>query len=349
MKKLIIFCSLILLLSACGQKADPTVPPSGKADEVPSSSVSGTEAPSPSGTEAPSPSVPETETPDCAEPNPSAGAAAGEALDAEAFFRTLLEEHPGASAEELADAMLENEYFLRCRKTQAMDYYPGLDYQYPQRPEGIKDAWCVLTYTDANVFYVIETESGTDGEKLAAELKKHVKPQWQWSAEVPADKTAFLARDGKLLFVMYGSDIYPVKGPIARKAQDLVAIFKDYRTENPQATALETVGYLMDHQLDALYTQEVREGELYGFGRKMTETGIGPAAEIKGFADGALLAPQISPSLFLSYVFILPDGADMAAFETLLKENANLGWNVCMIGSTIIIEAEGNAVLFIMC
>ena len=37
------------------------------------------------------------------------------------------------------------------------------------------------------------------------------------------------------------------------------------------------------------------------------------------------------------------------AFVKSLEDNANLAWNICMVANTVIIETDGNAVLFMMC
>ena len=33
----------------------------------------------------------------------------------------------------------------------------------------------------------------------------------------------------------------------------------------------------------------------------------------------------------------------------MLEENANLAWNVCMAANTVIVETDGDFVLFMMC
>ena len=93
----------------------------------------------------------------------------------------------------------------------------------------------------------------------------------------------------------------------------------------------------------AMYTTAVQEGQIQGFGSFEKEV------EIKGFIDAAGFIPNISPSLFIGYVFRLAPEADKEAFAAMLEENANLAWNVCMAANTVIVETDGDFVLFMMC
>lgn len=83
----------------------------------------------------------------------------------------------------------------------------------------------------------------------------------------------------------------------------------------------------------------VEEGLLNGFGE----------TEIKGFKEGVMFAPMIGTIPFMGYVFTLEEGADVNAFKTLLKENANLRWNICTEAEELIVENKGNTVFFLMC
>ena len=51
--------------------------------------------------------------------------------------------------------------------------------------------------------------------------------------------------------------------------------------------------------------------------------------EIKGFKEGAMFGPMMGTIPFVGYIFVLEDGADVDAFVTTLKDNANLRWNIC--------------------
>ncbi|MBR3691844.1 MAG: hypothetical protein IKL89_03990 [Clostridia bacterium] len=83
----------------------------------------------------------------------------------------------------------------------------------------------------------------------------------------------------------------------------------------------------------------VEEGFLTGFGE----------TEIKGFKEGAMFAPMIGTIPFVGYIFKLEDGADVEAFKTTLKDNANLRWNICTEAEEMIVEHKDNTVFFLMC
>lgn len=72
-------------------------------------------------------------------------------------------------------------------------------------------------------------------------------------------------------------------------------------------------------------------------------------AEITGFKEGVMFAPMIGTIPFVGYIFTLEEGADVDAFKTTLKDNANLRWNICTVAEELIVENEGNTVFFLMC
>lgn len=83
----------------------------------------------------------------------------------------------------------------------------------------------------------------------------------------------------------------------------------------------------------------VEEGYLVGFDN----------TEIKGFKDGAMFAPMIGTIPFVGYVFSLKDGADIVSFTEILKNSANLRWNICTSAEEMVVASKGNKVFFIMC
>jgi len=72
-------------------------------------------------------------------------------------------------------------------------------------------------------------------------------------------------------------------------------------------------------------------------------------AEITGFSEGVMFAPMIGTIPFIGYVFVLEDGTDVAAFETLLKDNANPRWNICTEAEETVVGSVDNKVFFVMC
>lgn len=71
--------------------------------------------------------------------------------------------------------------------------------------------------------------------------------------------------------------------------------------------------------------------------------------EVTGFEEGVMFAPMIGSVPFVGYVFTLPADADVDAFVTGLKDNADLRWNICVEADEMVAEANGNKVFFVMC
>ena len=67
------------------------------------------------------------------------------------------------------------------------------------------------------------------------------------------------------------------------------------------------------------------------------------------YEEGAMFGPMIGTIPFIGYIFKLAEGTDVEAFKTLLKDNANLRWNICTAAEELVVENEGNTVFFLMC
>lgn len=72
-------------------------------------------------------------------------------------------------------------------------------------------------------------------------------------------------------------------------------------------------------------------------------------AEITGFSEAVMFSPMVGTHPFVGYVFVLEDGTDVEAFKTLLKDNADMRWNICTEAEDMVIENVDNKVLFVMC
>ena len=70
-------------------------------------------------------------------------------------------------------------------------------------------------------------------------------------------------------------------------------------------------------------------------------------AEITGFSEGAMFAPNIGTIPFVGYVLKAEENA--AELAETLKTNANPRWNICTEAEEIICEAKGDKVFFLMC
>ena len=67
------------------------------------------------------------------------------------------------------------------------------------------------------------------------------------------------------------------------------------------------------------------------------------------YEEGAMFGPMIGTIPFIGYIFKLAEGTDVEAFKTMLKDNANLRWNICTAAEELVVENEGNTVFFLMC
>ncbi len=85
-------------------------------------------------------------------------------------------------------------------------------------------------------------------------------------------------------------------------------------------------------------TVEIEEGYLAGFS----------VDEIRGFEKGAIFGPMIGSIPFVGYIFSLGKEADVDEFVTMLEENANLSWNVCVTADETHTAKSGNLVFFLM-
>ncbi len=275
---------------------------------------------------------------------PTAQIPAGE-LDMEACLKELAGSAPDEPAAALAERLLENPYFRlfiaesQTPKNGDLTYFPALNESFTG--EGLKDSACVWDAFGSHAFvYIFTPQSGADAQAIADAAKNAVDPYW---SEEPFDRQLTLVSGGRAFFAMYNDGMAPVTGEIAAKASDFAPMFHAFLRENPDASALETAWYLVSRQkITGMRADAVRPGALTGFGDFEHE------AEVTGFAEGAALLPEMNPNPFIGYVFRLDDGADAAAFMKDLKEKANLAWNVCIVTDTVITEADGSTVLFMM-
>ena len=154
-------------------------------------------------------------------------------------------------------------------------------------------------------------------------------------------------------------------------------------TEAPETTAAETESSASQESSSASATDSVTVGQtlLTDFEKQMTEgagkgaqaiadalitnpiipfagasmavepgllTGFGNA-EITGFQEGVMFSPMIGTIPFVGYIFVLEDDADIDGFTGLLKDNADLRWNICTEAEELVVHSVGNTVFFVMC
>ncbi len=266
-------------------------------------------------------------------------------LNMDLLIDTLVKDHPDGSAASLCDALLENPYF-RLYERVSTDYdYPGLKYGY--KPEGTAECACIVDYiTGSGSFvYVFTPSSQSKAQILADKLKENVNTEWMFSEDdVKCDKVFSKTAGGKVFLAFYSGSMTPVTGTVAEKARDFVGMFREYAGANENASCYEIAKYLASHQkMTQMGVYSVEEGRIKGIGSFEKE------AELRGFSEGVIFEPVMSPNQFIGYVFRLPAGADMNAFEAELTEKSNLAWNVCVVANTKISDIQGDLILFMMC
>ena len=119
--------------------------------------------------------------------------------------------------------------------------------------------------------------------------------------------------------------------------ETLTAVFK----ANATGTAQEIADLVISNPIIQFMpaTMPMEAGYLSGFGE----------VEITGFEECVMFGPMIGTIPFIGYIFKLAEGTDVEAFKTMLKDNANLRWNICTSAEEMVVESEGNTVFFLMC
>ncbi|MBQ2756000.1 MAG: hypothetical protein IJF27_04955 [Oscillospiraceae bacterium] len=131
-----------------------------------------------------------------------------------------------------------------------------------------------------------------------------------------------------------------IEEPDGTLGTELLIDFKQRVVANPEISAQELAEAILTNEaiLFASGAMPMEPGYLSGFD-----------AEITGFEECVMFAPMIGTIPFVGYIFTLADGADVAAFETTLSDNANPRWNICTEAEQTIISSIGNTVFFVMC
>ncbi len=109
---------------------------------------------------------------------------------------------------------------------------------------------------------------------------------------------------------------------------------------NPEGTAQEIAERIIGNEIIPFMggATPIEPGLLSGFDN----------VEITGFKEGCMFGPMMGTIPFVGYIFVLEDGADVDAFVTTLKDNANLRWNICTEAEELTVESEDNTVFFLM-
>ena len=123
--------------------------------------------------------------------------------------------------------------------------------------------------------------------------------------------------------------------------QILLAAFREMMAANPEMTAQEAADALIANEIIQFMggTMPVEEGLLGGFDN----------AEITGFEEATAFMPMMGSIPFVGYIFDMPEDADLEAFMTTLKDNANMRWQICVEAEEMVVEAIDDKVFFLMC
>lgn len=123
--------------------------------------------------------------------------------------------------------------------------------------------------------------------------------------------------------------------------QILAADFLAQLDNNSEMTAQELADALIANPIIpfAGATMEVEPGYLSGFGE----------TEITGFSEGYTFGPMIGSIPFVGYVFTLEEGTDAEQFMALLRDSADLAWNICVEAEEMQMEQSGDKIFFVMC
>lgn len=122
--------------------------------------------------------------------------------------------------------------------------------------------------------------------------------------------------------------------------QTLLAEFNNIMAEDASLDAYTIAEKLITHESIQFMggAMEVEPGLLSGFDNY----------EVTGFDKGAMFGPMMGSIAFVGYIFELPEDADVDAFMTSLKDNANPRWQICVEAEETTVEASGNKVFFLM-
>lgn len=92
------------------------------------------------------------------------------------------------------------------------------------------------------------------------------------------------------------------------------------------------------------------EKAMRGYNVMTVESGTEYFAGLKvapiGYEEAVKFSSPMMPPPNVGYVFKLAENADVEAFKKQLRENADMGWGICVFDNKMIIESQGNYVLF---
>ena len=184
---------------------------------------------------------------------------------------------------------------------------------------------------------VDETETPVEGEEVTDETETPVE------GEEVTDETEQPVEGEEVT-----DETEPVEGEEATEDTEAEVDTENTIGKALMAQFIEQAGTVSAEELaNALITNEAI---LFSGAAAPVEPGYlaGFDVEINGFKTATMFAPMIGTIPFVGYVFEMEDGADVAAFEQNLKDNANLRWNICTAADEMLVTSVGNTVFFLM-
>ena len=131
---------------------------------------------------------------------------------------------------------------------------------------------------------------------------------------------------------------------------ELYAKFRENYAANSTATAEELANLMIQNEnipyMMGVMPIEAGVSYLNGFKDQDVDD---PATLISGYKSGAMFAPMIGVIPFVGYIFTMEDGADVDAFIESLKGRVDMRWNICTEADQLVVDVQGNQVLFTMC
>lgn len=271
-------------------------------------------------------------------------------------FVSAKEENPEADALTIATILYQNPVIEYVAGASAVE--PGWLAGFSEDITGFESAatFGPLMGSIAFIGYVFDLAEDADAAAFVENLKDKSNPRWNVCVE--ADFVQAGAYGNTVYFLMYPATLNENLGGGNVETQPVEAIVKhpdveedtlgatlwnsfvELMEEDPTAAAVDVAfGLSMDASLGfTAGAAEVLPGFLAGF-----------STEITDFKDGAKFMPMTSSEAFIGYVFELEDGADVDAFISLLKENSDPAWNICVIADQTVVGAYNNMVFFLMC
>lgn len=149
-------------------------------------------------------------------------------------------------------------------------------------------------------------------------------------------KLLLLALSAVLIFTLSGCNKSDKNEPTTI-AQSVVSDFQKKMKSSENSSTEVIANELLKNQILSFASGAVpvEPGYLNGF-----------SEEINGFTEGAMFGPIIGSIPFVGYVFRVDENQD--AFIQMLKEKADLRWNICTQADEMVTSTYKNTILFVM-